>query len=109
MCDCYTPQIEPIPTNKRYNAAKIFSHPDVAAEIPVGVISSKRSKCISLLLETIILPAATPSSGLDSAAAQGPPPHRAARPHTPTGGSLPSGRDASAPPLGGLAFGSIAS
>ncbi|KAJ6737435.1 GLUTAMINE SYNTHETASE [Salix viminalis] len=25
---------EPIPTNKRYNAAKIFSHPDVAAEVP---------------------------------------------------------------------------
>jgi glutamine synthetase len=34
MCDCYTPQGEPIPTNKRYNAAKIFSHPDVAAEVP---------------------------------------------------------------------------
>jgi hypothetical protein len=34
MCDCYTPQGEPIPTNKRYNAAKVFSHPDVAAEVP---------------------------------------------------------------------------
>ncbi|KAK8949501.1 Glutamine synthetase cytosolic isozyme 1-1 [Platanthera zijinensis] len=34
MCDCYTPAGEPIPTNKRYNAAKIFSHPDVADEEP---------------------------------------------------------------------------
>ncbi|GJN30749.1 hypothetical protein PR202_gb19084 [Eleusine coracana subsp. coracana] len=34
MCDCYTPQGEPIPTNKRHNAAKIFSHPDVVAEEP---------------------------------------------------------------------------
>jgi hypothetical protein len=30
----YTPAGEPLPTNKRYNAAKIFSHPDVAAEVP---------------------------------------------------------------------------
>ncbi|PPD88343.1 hypothetical protein GOBAR_DD14717 [Gossypium barbadense] len=34
MCDAYTPAGEPIPTNKRCNAAKIFSHPDVAAEEP---------------------------------------------------------------------------
>ncbi|KAJ6796727.1 glutamine synthetase cytosolic isozyme 1 [Iris pallida] len=34
MCDCYTPAGEPIPTNKRANAAKIFSHPDVVAEVP---------------------------------------------------------------------------
>lgn len=34
MCDCYTPQGEPIPTNKRFNAAKIFSDPAVAAEVP---------------------------------------------------------------------------
>ncbi|CAN6478183.1 unnamed protein product [Victoria cruziana] len=34
MCDTYTPQGEPIPTNKRYNAAKIFSHPDVLKEEP---------------------------------------------------------------------------
>jgi hypothetical protein len=34
MCDCYTPQGEAIPTNKRHNAANIFSHPDVAAEEP---------------------------------------------------------------------------
>ncbi|XP_078160176.1 uncharacterized protein LOC144556994 isoform X5 [Carex rostrata] len=33
MCDCCTPQ-EPIPTNKRYGAAKIFSNPAVAAEVP---------------------------------------------------------------------------
>ncbi|KAJ9708009.1 hypothetical protein PVL29_000193 [Vitis rotundifolia] len=34
MCDAYTPGGEPIPTNKRFNAAKIFSHPEVAAEVP---------------------------------------------------------------------------
>eukprot|EP00268_Persea_americana_P015912 TRINITY_DN1751_c1_g1_i9.p1 TRINITY_DN1751_c1_g1~~TRINITY_DN1751_c1_g1_i9.p1 ORF type:complete len:117 (-),score=23.13 TRINITY_DN1751_c1_g1_i9:764-1114(-) len=34
MCDAYTPVGEPSPTNKRYNAAKIFSHPDVIAEEP---------------------------------------------------------------------------
>ncbi|KAF6138830.1 hypothetical protein GIB67_021808 [Kingdonia uniflora] len=34
ICDAYTPQGEPIPTNKRYDAAKIFSHPDVVAEVP---------------------------------------------------------------------------
>ncbi|VAI08203.1 unnamed protein product [Triticum turgidum subsp. durum] len=32
MCDCYTPQGVPIPTNKRHNAAKIFNTPKVAAE-----------------------------------------------------------------------------
>ncbi|KAF7822188.1 glutamine synthetase [Senna tora] len=34
MCDAYTPAGEPIPTNKRHNAAKIFSHPEVAKEEP---------------------------------------------------------------------------
>ncbi|KAK6147972.1 hypothetical protein DH2020_018884 [Rehmannia glutinosa] len=34
MCDAYTPAGDPIPTNKRYNAAKIFSHAEVAAEEP---------------------------------------------------------------------------
>ncbi|KAL0397212.1 UNVERIFIED_CONTAM: Glutamine synthetase cytosolic isozyme 2 [Sesamum calycinum] len=34
MCDAYTPAGEPIPTNKRYDAAKIFSRPEVAAEEP---------------------------------------------------------------------------
>lgn len=38
MCDAYTPSGEPIPTNKRHNAAKIFSHPDVVAEVPWYVI-----------------------------------------------------------------------
>ena len=38
MCDTYTPAGEPIPTNKRCNAAKIFSHPDVAAEVPWYVL-----------------------------------------------------------------------
>lgn len=34
MCDAYTPAGEPIPTNKRHSAAKVFSHPDVVAEVP---------------------------------------------------------------------------
>ncbi|CAO2200730.1 unnamed protein product [Urochloa humidicola] len=34
MCDCYTPVGEPIPTDKRYNAPKIFSNPEVVAEEP---------------------------------------------------------------------------
>ncbi|GAY43748.1 hypothetical protein CUMW_076880 [Citrus unshiu] len=34
MCDAYTPAGEPIPTNKRHAAAKIFSHSDVVAEEP---------------------------------------------------------------------------
>ncbi|KAK3409490.1 hypothetical protein EUGRSUZ_J01611 [Eucalyptus grandis] len=32
MCDAYTPAGEPIPTNKRHAAAKIFSHPNVWIE-----------------------------------------------------------------------------
>ncbi|RYR16586.1 hypothetical protein Ahy_B04g073625 isoform G [Arachis hypogaea] len=33
ICDAYTPAGEPIPTNKRHNAAKIFSHPyEITAE-----------------------------------------------------------------------------
>lgn len=34
MCDTYTPAGEPLPTNARYKAEKIFSHPDVIAEEP---------------------------------------------------------------------------
>ncbi|KAK8648069.1 hypothetical protein V6N13_128831 [Hibiscus sabdariffa] len=34
MCDAYTPTGDPIPTNKRFNAAKIFSQPEVVAEEP---------------------------------------------------------------------------
>ncbi|CAA6654076.1 unnamed protein product [Spirodela intermedia] len=34
MCDSYTPNGEPIPTNKRYRAAQIFSDPKVVAEVP---------------------------------------------------------------------------
>ena len=34
MCDAYTPAGEPIPTNKRFDAAKVFSNPEVAAEEP---------------------------------------------------------------------------
>src|ERR1044072_8362648 len=34
MCDTYTPFGEPLASNKRHAAAKIFSHPDVVAEEP---------------------------------------------------------------------------
>ncbi|KAL1803613.1 hypothetical protein ACET3Z_032260 [Daucus carota] len=34
MCDAYTPAGDPIPTNHRFKAAEIFSHPAVVAEIP---------------------------------------------------------------------------
>ncbi|CAA7399124.1 unnamed protein product [Spirodela intermedia] len=34
ICDAYTPAGEPIPTNKRFSAEKIFSHPNVIAEEP---------------------------------------------------------------------------
>lgn len=34
MCDAYTPAGEPIPTNNRHSAAKIFSQPQVANEEP---------------------------------------------------------------------------
>nr|GMD36103.1 beta-amyrin synthase [Ipomoea batatas] len=35
MCDAYTLAGEPIPTNKRHNAAKIFSNPEAAKEEPL--------------------------------------------------------------------------
>eukprot|EP00256_Glycine_max_P069314 XP_025983909.1 glutamine synthetase leaf isozyme, chloroplastic-like [Glycine max] len=34
ICDSYTPQGEPIPTNKRHRAAEIFSNPKVQVEVP---------------------------------------------------------------------------
>ncbi|PWA97270.1 glutamine synthetase [Artemisia annua] len=34
ICDAYTPAGEPIPTNKRYAAAKIFSNREVEKEVP---------------------------------------------------------------------------
>lgn len=34
MCDAYTPAGDPIPSNNRCKAAKIFAHPDVIAEEP---------------------------------------------------------------------------
>jgi len=39
ICDVYTPSGEPLPTNKRHDAAKIFSHPEVVAEVPWYVFS----------------------------------------------------------------------
>lgn len=46
MCDAYTPAGEPIPTNKRHAAAKIFSHPDVSAEEPWYVIFADRTHSV---------------------------------------------------------------
>jgi hypothetical protein len=37
MCDCYAPNGEPIPSNKRHGLAKIFNHPGVKAEEPWSV------------------------------------------------------------------------
>nr|KAJ0223112.1 hypothetical protein LSAT_V11C200074820 [Lactuca sativa] len=34
LCDAYNPLGDPIYTNKRFDAAKIFGHPDVVAEAP---------------------------------------------------------------------------
>ncbi|CAM0902145.1 unnamed protein product [Alopecurus aequalis] len=34
VCDTYTPQGEPIPTNKRARAAQIFSDPKVSSQVP---------------------------------------------------------------------------
>lgn len=34
ICDAYTPQGEPIPTNKRARAAEIFANQKVIDEIP---------------------------------------------------------------------------
>lgn len=41
MCDTYTSAGEPIPTNKRHNAEKIFSLPDVVAEEPWYILNFK--------------------------------------------------------------------
>ena len=40
MCDTYTPQGEPIPTNKRHRAAEIFSNKKVVDEVPWYVFLS---------------------------------------------------------------------
>ncbi|KAI8029869.1 hypothetical protein LOK49_LG01G02413 [Camellia lanceoleosa] len=53
MCDAYTPAGEPIPTNKRYNAEKIFSHPHAVAEEPWKRISSF-SKYWQNLIVTVV-------------------------------------------------------
>lgn len=50
ICDVYTPAGEPLPTNKRNNAAKIFSHPDVAAEVPWYVFSNLLFSLTSIII-----------------------------------------------------------
>ncbi|TKY56690.1 Glutamine synthetase cytosolic isozyme 2 [Spatholobus suberectus] len=47
MCDSYTAAGEPIPTNKRYNAAKILSHPDVKLlyDLQIGMALSRNTPC----------------------------------------------------------------
>ncbi|GFP92740.1 ADP-ribosylation factor 3 [Phtheirospermum japonicum] len=54
ICDAYTSAGDPTPMNKRHNAAKIFSHPDVVAEVPwahitVGLEQTKLPDVISLM------------------------------------------------------------
>ncbi|KAL3621791.1 Glutamine synthetase cytosolic isozyme 2 [Castilleja foliolosa] len=66
MCDAYTPAGEPIPTNKRHNAAKIFSHPDVVAEEPWFGIEQE----YTLLKKEVKWPLGWPSGGYP--APQGP-------------------------------------
>ncbi|XP_076908991.1 glutamine synthetase cytosolic isozyme-like isoform X2 [Bidens hawaiensis] len=34
LCDAYNPTGDPVYTNKRYDAAKVFNHPDVVAQLP---------------------------------------------------------------------------
>lgn len=63
MCDCYTPAGEPIPTNKRHNAAKIFSHSEVAAEEPwYACLSSCPVSSLVSLESTYLI--GSPSSSL---------------------------------------------
>ena len=45
VCDAYTPEGEPIPTNKRFNVVQIFSHPEVAAEEPWYGINQEYTLC----------------------------------------------------------------
>ncbi|KAL1816934.1 hypothetical protein ACET3Z_019508 [Daucus carota] len=44
MCDTYTPAHEPILANKRCNAAKILSHPDLQLKF-LGSVLSKNTPC----------------------------------------------------------------
>ncbi|XP_065850496.1 glutamine synthetase nodule isozyme isoform X2 [Euphorbia lathyris] len=59
MCDAYTSSGEPIPSNTRYNAAKIFSHPDVVAEEPWYGIEQE----YTLLKKEVKWPFGWPSGG----------------------------------------------
>ncbi|KAH9707188.1 glutamine synthetase cytosolic isozyme 1-1 [Citrus sinensis] len=61
MCDAYTPAGEPIPTNKRFNAAKVFGHPDVVAEEPWYGIEQE----YTLLQKDINWPLGWPALGRD--------------------------------------------
>ncbi|PWA96297.1 glutamine synthetase 1,4 [Artemisia annua] len=66
MCDSYTPQGAPIPTNKRHHAAKIFSQPDVVEEEPWYGIEQE----YTLLQKDIKWPLGWPTGGYP--APQGP-------------------------------------
>ncbi|CAH9133557.1 unnamed protein product [Cuscuta epithymum] len=59
MCDAYTPAGEPIPTNKRHNAAKIFSNPDVLKEEPWYGIEQE----YTLLQKNVNWPLGWPAGG----------------------------------------------
>jgi len=66
MCDTYTPAGEPIPTNKRFKAAQIFNHPDVAVEVPWYGIEQE----YTLLQKDVKWPIGWPIGGFPGA--QGP-------------------------------------
>lgn len=55
MCDAYTPAGEPIPTNKRHAAAKVFSHPDVVAEVPWYLFVADCNNIINKLITLLPL------------------------------------------------------
>ncbi|XP_058097909.1 glutamine synthetase cytosolic isozyme-like isoform X2 [Magnolia sinica] len=59
LCDTCTPGGEPIPTNKRFDAAKIFNHPDVVAEEPWYGIEQE----YTLLQKDVLWPLGWPVGG----------------------------------------------
>ncbi|XP_073139428.1 glutamine synthetase cytosolic isozyme 1-1-like [Henckelia pumila] len=59
LCDAYTPDGKPIPSNKRHGAAEIFSRPEVAAEEPWYGIEQE----YTLLQRDVVWPLGWPLGG----------------------------------------------
>ncbi|XP_026415048.1 glutamine synthetase nodule isozyme-like isoform X2 [Papaver somniferum] len=68
MCDAYTPVGEPIPTNKRCDAARIFSDPVVKKEVPWYGIEQE----YTLLQKDVNWPLGWPLRGFPGPGPQGP-------------------------------------